>query len=258
MCLKALGFPDPECQIDRVNEVLGAMPLRGASWDQVAGAASHFGCRATLIIPCTLNKVREWTDKGTPVIIAWNLGNDWGHASVIYHVTDSEVEIADPNCPDPEQTVRVLTHAEFYEKWWEKSSQGYKIRRPAMAIEREITPDGRQVMASKKTAVTLDMTARLAQRYAEQQKTAVSPDQWEAAAEAIEGGFNKFPLKNVSDVYERLTERLAEEQKILIRQKQVGMGRTAAPDMLLGMVPILEELAKMALHTAKVIEQRMG
>jgi hypothetical protein len=43
--------------------------------------------------------------------------------------------------------VRVVPKAEFYAKWYEKWPN-YLVRRPAMAIEREITTDGRQVMAS--------------------------------------------------------------------------------------------------------------
>ena len=154
MSLQALGFPKEECKIDRVNAVVGAAPLHGASWEQVAGAASHYGCRATLVIPATLSMVKKWTDKGTPVIIAWNLGNSWSHASVLVDITEDSVVIADPNCPNPNQLIRTMSHDEFYEKWWEKSSQGYKIRRPAMAIEREITEDGKQVVASLKTART--------------------------------------------------------------------------------------------------------
>ncbi|MFA6235582.1 MAG: hypothetical protein WC824_15545, partial [Bacteroidota bacterium] len=69
MALGALGFSEEECKIERVNDVLGAMPLHGASWDQVAGAASHFGCRAVLVVPCMLEQVREWTDAGIPVLI---------------------------------------------------------------------------------------------------------------------------------------------------------------------------------------------
>jgi hypothetical protein len=67
---------------------------------------------------------------------------------LIFDVSDTRVWIADPNIPNPHETIRVLTHDEFYEKWWEKSPQGYKVRRPAMAIMPEITSDGRQIVAS--------------------------------------------------------------------------------------------------------------
>jgi hypothetical protein len=160
MALEALGIPPEECSIEQVNRVLGAAPLRGASWEQVAGAASHYGCRATLVVPSTLRQVRAWTDAGVPVLIGWNTGNEWSHASLIFHVDDTHVHIADPNIPNPDQTVRVLTHDDFYEKWWEKSGEGYKVRRPAMAIEREITPDGRQIMARAKKASLHQAVAR--------------------------------------------------------------------------------------------------
>lgn len=154
--LEALGIPQAECNVERVNAVLGAQPLQGASWDQVAGAASHFGCRATLVVPSTLKQVRAWTDAGTPVLIGWNTGSEWSHASLIFDVTDTHVHIADPNITNPEKLVHVLTHDEFYDKWYEKAAPGYKIRRSAMAIEREITQEGRQVMASNKTAEAAD------------------------------------------------------------------------------------------------------
>lgn len=156
MALEALGIPPEECSIEQVNRVLGALPLRGASWEQVAGAASHYGCRATLVVPSTLRQVRAWTDAGTPVLIGWNTGNEWSHASLIFHVDDTHVHIADPNIPNPDETVRVISHGDFYEKWWEKSGEGYKVRRPAMAIELEITPDGRQIMARNKIADDAD------------------------------------------------------------------------------------------------------
>lgn len=161
MALQSLGIPETECNTDQVNKVLGAMPLRGASWEQAAGAASHFGCRVTLVIPATLNQVKQWTDRGTPVLIAWNTGNEWSHASLIFDVTSEHVHIADPNIPNPDQTVRVLTHDEFYEKWWEKASEGYKIRRPAMAVELEVSKEGRQMIASAKR----NIVARVATRY---------------------------------------------------------------------------------------------
>lgn len=148
--LISLGFSEKECNVERVNDVLGAMPLHGASWDQVAGAASHFGCRAVLVVPCTLKMVRKWTDAGIPVIASWTKpGVSWSHASVIFDVTDTQVFLADPNVENPDKLTRVFTHDEFYEKWYEMSPQGYKIRRPAMAIMPEITPDGRQMIASQ-------------------------------------------------------------------------------------------------------------
>lgn len=189
MALEALGLPPDECSIENVNRVLGAMPLRGASWEQVAGAASHFGCRSTLVIPSTLRQVRSWTDRGVPVLIGWNTGNEWSHASLIFDVTDTQVFIADPNIPNPDQTVRVLSHDEFYEKWWEKASEGYKVRRPAMAIELEITPDGRQVVASYKG----------------------NPNGKPIYPNEIDHGYDK-PISGGSDVMTKLVEKYRFEQ----------------------------------------------
>lgn len=152
MCLGAMGLNDAEITTESVNKVLGALPKRGATWEQAMSALQHYGCRGTLVVPSTLNQVREWTDKGLPVIIAWNPENrEWAHASVIYDVTDTEVYIADPNCPDPNQLVRNISHHEFYGKWFEKYN-GYLVRRPALCVSREVDTQGRQVMASKKSA----------------------------------------------------------------------------------------------------------
>ena len=155
MCLQALGH---ECDEDEVNKVMGARPMKGASWEQALACAQHYGCRATLTMPSTVSQLKEWTDKGVPVMIAWNPeGRDWSHASVVFDVTEEDgevyVHVADPNIPDPEETVRKVTKGEFYSKWSEKWPN-YLVRRPACAIEREITPKGRQVMASNKTALS--------------------------------------------------------------------------------------------------------
>jgi hypothetical protein len=168
MALNALGIQTTE---DEVNKVLGARPMKGASWEQVLAAAQHFGCRATLTMPATLTQIKEWTDAGVPVLIAWNPeGREWSHASVIFDVVDGPLEaldgtqqlqdgdgpgryvfVADPNLPNPEKLVRIVHEDEFYRKWYEKWPD-YLVRRPAVAIEREITPEGRQVMASAKSS----------------------------------------------------------------------------------------------------------
>ena len=156
MALRALGVPEEECSIQQVNKVVGAMPLRGAAWEPLLAAANHYGMRAILTLPSTVRQLKKWTDAGSPIVIAWNPeGREWSHASLVFDVTEDDehgflVHVADPNIPDPDETVRVVPKGEFYQKWYEKSPQGFLIRRPACAIEREITPEGRQVMASMK------------------------------------------------------------------------------------------------------------
>ena len=149
MCLQALGHDLTE---DEVNRVMGARPMKGASWEQALAAAQHFGCRATLTMPSTVGQLKEWTDQGIPVMIAWNPeGRDWSHASTVFDVTEEGgetwVHVADPNIPDPDETVRKITKAEFYKGWYEKWPD-YLVRRPACAIDREVTVDGRQKMAA--------------------------------------------------------------------------------------------------------------
>jgi hypothetical protein len=152
MCLKALGHA---CDEDEVNKVMGATPMKGAAWEHALATAQHYGCRATLTSPATVSQLKAWTDKGNPVMIAWNPeGRDWSHASVVFDVDDDgNVHVADPNIPDPEETVRVVPKADFYKMWYEKWPN-YLVRRPAMAIEREITPEGKQVMASRQKSAS--------------------------------------------------------------------------------------------------------
>ena len=146
MCLRALGVT---CDEDEVNAVMGARPMKGAAWEHALACGQHYGMRCTLTTPATVTQLKQWTDRGVPVMIAWNPeGRAWSHASVVFDVDDQgNVYVADPNIPNPEKTVRVVPQDEFYGKWYEKWPD-YLVRRPAMAVEREITPNGRQVMAS--------------------------------------------------------------------------------------------------------------
>jgi hypothetical protein len=157
-CLKAHGKAQTEAD---VNLVMGAGAMRGATWEDLTAAAQYFGLRSTLVVPSTVNQLREWTDRGTPVVIAYNPeGRPWSHASVVFDVTgegsDTMVHIMDPNIPDPDETVRVMPKADFYKVWGEPLGEKMIVRRPACAVEREVTPEGRQVMASKKTAEAAD------------------------------------------------------------------------------------------------------
>lgn len=144
----ALGAHGIDADEDTVNKVMGAAPLQGASWEDALATAQYFGCRATLVSPTTIQQVQEWTDAGTPVLIAWNPeGRPWSHASLVFDVKDGTVFVADPNIPDPTQTVREVPLDEFYKKWSENRGN-YMVRRPAMAIEREVSPEGRQIKAT--------------------------------------------------------------------------------------------------------------
>lgn len=167
MCLNSLGHTVTE---DEVNDVMGARPMKGAAWEQALACAQHYGCRATLTMPATVTQLKEWTDQGIPVMIAWNPeGRPWSHASVVFDVDDERnVHVADPNIPNPERTVRVVSEDEFYGKWYEKWPD-YMVRRPACAIEREITVNGRQ---TKQAAMirTGHPADRVAEAYLEAKK----------------------------------------------------------------------------------------
>lgn len=147
MCLRANGV---NCQEEEVNKVMGARPMKGAAWEHALACGQHYGMRCTLTCPATVKQLKDWTDRGVPVMIAWNPeGRPWSHASVVFDVDDQmNVYVADPNIPDPDETVRVVPKGDFYKKWYEQWPD-YLVRRPAMAIEREITTDGRQIVASQ-------------------------------------------------------------------------------------------------------------
>ena len=147
MCLQALGAEHAD--EDTVNKTLGALPMRGACWEQALACCNHYGFRSTLIVPATLPQLKEYTNQGFPIVIAYNPeGKDWSHASVIFDIDDElNVHIADPNMADPDETVRVMSKSDFY-KVWSEPYNGYTIRRPAMIIQPEISKDGRQLLAS--------------------------------------------------------------------------------------------------------------
>jgi hypothetical protein len=178
MCLRAL---DHDVTEDEVNRVMGARPMKGAAWEQALATAQHYGCRATLTMPATVEQLKAWTDAGVPVMIAWNPeGRDWSHASVVFDVDDDlNVYVADPNLPNPKKTVRTVTEDDFYGKWYEKFPD-YLVRRPACAIEREVTTEGKQVNIlaveeAQPTAVKL-----LASRTAAQKDTPTQAAIWRA------------------------------------------------------------------------------
>jgi len=176
MCLRANGL---SCTEDEVNKVMGARPMKGAAWEHAIACGQHYGMRCTLTSPSTVLQLKEWTDRGVPVMIAWNPeGRPWSHASVVFDVDEQEnVFVADPNIPDPRETVRVVPAGQFYKKWYEQWPD-YLVRRPAMAVEREITVDGRQIMASTKNDAVEDY------------KTAVH--QLEASADMVAGAINRL------------------------------------------------------------------
>lgn len=144
-----------------VNRVLGAIAKKGARWEEALATAQYFGLRGQLVVPATLNMVKEWTDKGVPVMIAWNPEDrPWSHASVISDVSDEGiVQIMDPNIPDPEKTFRFVPKDEFYKKWGEDWGD-LIVRRPAMALTLEVDSTGRQVIASAQQGLTSPLSLR--------------------------------------------------------------------------------------------------
>lgn len=152
--LRALGKSVTE---DDVNKVLGAAPMQGASWESILATVQYFGCRGSLVVPATPGMLQNWTDQGLPVIIGWNPeGRPWSHASVVYDVTDNPetskrtVWVMDPNIPNPGETTRKVNEDEFCQKWYEKMTESLIMRRPALFLSLEVSPQGRQMIASRK------------------------------------------------------------------------------------------------------------
>jgi hypothetical protein len=155
--LHALGKKYTE---DDVNKVLGASPMAGATWEAMLATVQYFGCRGTLVVPATPRMLKEWTDQGIPVVIAWNPeGRPWSHASTVFDVTEDEngkltVYVMDSNIPNPDETVRVMDADTFCQKWGEKVSDTLIVRRPAMAVTLEVSQAGRQMVASTQETAT--------------------------------------------------------------------------------------------------------
>jgi len=131
---------------NEVNRVLGCQALRGASWEEALATLQYFGMRGILAVPATLRMLKDWTDAGIPVLIAWNPeGRPWSHASTVYDVdSDGNVYVMDPNIPDPERTTRIVPSREFFKLWSEKVGDSLIVRRPACAVLREVSSEGKQ------------------------------------------------------------------------------------------------------------------
>jgi hypothetical protein len=205
MCLQSQGI---ECDEDEVADVMGCKPMRGATWEDAIACAQHYGMRAVLICPATVATLKRWTDQGDPVMVAWNPeGRDWSHASVVFDVTEEDgityVHVADPNIPNPTETVRKVPEDQFYSKWSEKWPQ-YLVRRPAMAVMREITEDGMQVVAkSSRQVVARFLKASVDPPYKQDNKP-IYP-------KPIDHGYNQ-PLSGGWDIMKRLQDQLVQEQ----------------------------------------------
>jgi hypothetical protein len=97
--------------------------------------------------------LKKATDNGYPILIAWNPRNrPWSHASVVFDVTGEPgsylIHVMDPNLADPSKSVMVLSEEDFYSKWYEKVSEEILVRRPGCIVEREVSKEGRQMIAS--------------------------------------------------------------------------------------------------------------
>jgi hypothetical protein len=220
MCLRALGHEVTE---DEVNKVIGARPMQGASWEQALACAQHYGCRATLTMPSTVAQLKEWTDRGVPVMIAWNPeGRPWSHASVVFDVDDEgNVHVADPNIPDPDETIRIVPKVEFYGKWAEKWPS-YQVRRPACAIEREITMDGQQVPP---VTPTLKQAMR---REASRLRVAAGYDQHTTMPRLLERGGANGNTNSISEGSDQWLSLIGGRPKIISNPThEVTMSRNA-------------------------------
>lgn len=253
MALSALGLNTTE---DEVNKVLGARPMKGASWEQVLAAAQHYGCRATLTMPSTVEQLKRWTDAEIPVLIAWNPeGRDWSHASTVFHVHDGPIEVldetqmlygdgnrpglwvyvADPNLPNPKKLVRIMHEDDFYGKWYEKWPD-YLVRRPAVAIEREITSRGRQVMATWRSPIMLPSRDELggSREIGRAEGRKIVEKQRRELAEYVEYNYGMTPMKAVEQWLRDNRFMGTEVEGALRRQLQDIARKMASSTMKLG------------------------
>lgn len=163
MALEALGLPADEAA---VSKIMRPDPIEGASWDALITAAQHFGARCTLLVPATVEQLKALTDRGLPVIICWTpRDRPWSHASVVFDVDDAgTVFVADPNLPDPGQTVVAVPKSEFYDKWYEGRDMSM-TRRPALVLEREIDANGNARFSGAKALRGTDMEPSVCPQY---------------------------------------------------------------------------------------------
>ena len=175
--LRAHGKDQTEAD---VNKVLGASPMSGATWEAMLATVQYFGLRGSLVVPSTVAQLKKWTDAGIPVVIAWNPeGRPWSHASCVFDVDDNHnVHVMDPNVPNPSRSVRIVSEDEFYGKWYEAVGDKLIVRRPAMAVEREVTADGRQVMAGKKKDDDIALRGRVRREVFKEQGRGGLPGSW--------------------------------------------------------------------------------
>lgn len=142
-CLK---FFEKDLTEKDVNRVLQARPKRGARWEEIMGCLQYFGMRGTLKIPCDLDRLKRWTDKGCPAIIGWTPhGRDWAHASVVCDVDpDKGVLVMDPNSANTKRTLRWWSYDDFSDKWYEGNGKDGNIlvRRPACKVDMEVSGSG--------------------------------------------------------------------------------------------------------------------
>lgn len=204
MCFSALGHDIPE---DEINKVLGARAHHGAGWEDALNTAQYFGKRCVFVMPCTIEQLKEWTDASIPVLIAWNPeGRPWSHASVVFDVSHDldKVYIADPNIPDPDETVRIITKDEFYKRWFENAGD-HLIRRPAIAVMDEISKDGKpmnKIPNKVKKASSLRFSTK---------PYSGNPDNKPIYPVEIDHGVDK-PLSGGTDVVLNLSRNLVKEQ----------------------------------------------
>lgn len=84
-----------------------------------------------------------------------------------------------------------------------------------------------------------------------------SPEQWEMAANALNGGMKSWMFSPIADLYKELESEVERSAKMQEKFKKMGVGRTESPTLLLKIASILKEISSLAKETSDAIEAKM-
>lgn len=88
----------------------------GCQGEDMVCAAEYFGFDVFLKNDSTISEIKQYVDRGIPVIVDWFCGDPpEGHSSVVIGVSDTDVYILDPFLEE----MRVVSKADFRRCWFD-------------------------------------------------------------------------------------------------------------------------------------------
>lgn len=118
-----------------IAKFAGAAKENGSEpWD-LLHAASVFGFSGEYIVECSMDRLKEFISKGTPVIVEYER-EFGGHYSVVVGFKEGKIYLADPNISE----VISMDEKEFQKIWFDEytiDGKEVKILREAIVIERK-------------------------------------------------------------------------------------------------------------------------